>query len=73
LVVVARFVSQPFQLSLSQLPKPALQEGALQAPLAHVEPVALALVQPWPHEPQLALLVWRLVSQPLARLASQSP
>src|SRR5579862_216907 len=51
---------------------PALQEPMPQAPLAHtLDPFATA-PQALPHAPQL-LVVFRLVSQPLAALPSQFP
>jgi hypothetical protein len=67
--VFVRLVSQPLFLLLSQLPKPPLQMG-VHAPAAH-EVVPLVFVQIVPQAPQLVVLVWVLVSQPLFTFASQ--
>jgi hypothetical protein len=66
-------VSQPFQLSPSQLPQLGLHTGEVQAEVWHTEPEALALVQGRPHALQLAVVEVRSVSQPFVGLASQSP
>jgi len=63
------FVSQPFVGSPSQLPHPATQVGT-QAPVVHVV-VPCGFVQPFPHVPQLDVLVWVFVSQPFAGFESQ--
>jgi hypothetical protein len=68
-VLVLMFVSQPFELLPSQLPKPASQPTSWQVPLAH-DSVAFAMSQATPHAPQL-VSVFRLVSQPLVGSPSQ--
>jgi hypothetical protein len=65
-------VSQPFEATLSQLPKPALQAPTAHAPAAHTL-VALASEQVARHAPQCVADVERLVSQPLATTPSQLP
>jgi hypothetical protein len=65
LLVLFRFVSQPFETSPSQLAHPALQDPTAQLPLEHV-PVPLATLHTLPHAPQLAGSVFRFFSHPLA-------
>lgn len=68
-VLVLMFVSQPFALLPSQLPKPASHPTSWQVPLAH-DSVAFAMSQATPHAPQL-VSVFRLVSHPLVGSPSQ--
>jgi hypothetical protein len=69
LVTVLSAVSQPFLGLLSQLPKPLLQVGAQVLLVQLVLP--WAFVQAVPQLPQFVTLVAKLISQPLAALASQ--
>jgi hypothetical protein len=62
--------SQPLVGTPSQSAKPALQAPTRQAPAAQAA-VALGSAQVRPHAPQLATVVARLVSQPLATAPSQ--
>ncbi len=70
--LVSVLVSQPFVALPSQLPNPALHAPKVQTPLTH-DSAALARSQTAPQAPQLARLVFVLVSQPLAALPSQLP
>jgi hypothetical protein len=70
-VLVLKFASHPFAALPSQLPNPGLHTGT-QLPAEQVV-VPFALVHAPPHEPQLAWLVWVLVSQPFVRSPSQLP
>lgn len=67
--LVCVLVSQPFDATPSQFPKPATQLGT-QAPDVQVV-VPLAFAQAFPQAPQLAELVCVFVSQPLVAWASQ--
>jgi hypothetical protein len=62
-VVVFSCCSQPLVGLPSQSPQPGLQVTTLHVPDAH-DPVPFAIVQTFPHAPQLLLLVSRSVSQP---------
>ena len=66
---VVRLTSQPLPALLSQLPKPLLHV------MLHVPELQLAVpfvvLQALPHPPQLAMSVFRLVSQPLRVSLSQ--
>jgi hypothetical protein len=64
-----RLVSQPLPALLSQLPKPLLQV-MLQVPELQVV-VPFVVLQALRHPPQLAVSVFRLVSQPLRVSLSQ--
>jgi hypothetical protein len=70
--LVASAASQPFVTLRSQSWKPALQLTIAQRSLAQVAD-ALAMEHTTPQAPQLEGLLVVLVSQPLSRLASQSP
>ena len=69
--LVVRLVSQPLLAMPSQLPQPGAQLGT-QLPAVQVV-VPCGLVHESPHEPQLATLFVRFVSQPLLPLPSQLP
>jgi hypothetical protein len=69
---VRTFTSQPSEATPSQSAKPGAQAASPQVPPAQAD-VALGSAQARPQAPQLALLLWRLVSQPLAAAPSQSP
>ena len=64
--------SQPLAAIRSQSRKPAAQAAIAHAPAAQVV-VALGSAHARPHAPQLAALVVRSASQPLAAEPSQSP
>ena len=70
--VVLVLVSQPFEATPSQLPKPALQVATAHAPAAQAA-VALGSEHARPHAPQCAAVERVLVSQPFEGLPSQSP
>jgi hypothetical protein len=70
LLVVVRFVSQPFEAEPSQLAQPVLQEATAQLPLLHT-PEPLAMLQTVPQLPQLLRSLFRFFSQPLAYCPSQ--
>jgi hypothetical protein len=69
-MLVDRFISQPLETRVSQLPKPALQ-AIEHAPLAQ-EAVPLLELQILLQAPQFAASVVSRASQPLEYLASQS-
>jgi hypothetical protein len=64
--------SQPLAGSRSQSAKPAAHAATPQVPPAQVA-LALGSTHARPHAPQLASLVWRLVSQPSLAVPLQSP
>ena len=64
--------SQPSDGLALQSAKPAAHVTRVQTPALQAE-VALGSAQVRPHAPQLAIVVWVLVSQPLAAVPSQSP
>jgi hypothetical protein len=64
-------VSQPFVTLPSQSPKPPLHTGVHVPPTQLVDP--FAFVHALPQNRQFVVDVFRLVSQPLPALASQSP
>jgi hypothetical protein len=64
--------SQPSAALPLQSPKPALQACSAQDPLKQVA-VACGKAHAVPHAPQFVTLLLRLVSQPFAGFASQSP
>ncbi len=64
--------SQPSDALWSQSKYPALHDEMVQALAVHAA-VALAREQAWPHAPQSAVVLARLVSQPLDAMPSQSP
>lgn len=68
-VTVVTLVSQPLPALLSQLPKPLLHV-MLQLPERQVA-APFVVLQALPHPPQLAVSVFRLVSQPLRVSLSQ--
>lgn len=70
--LVSVLVSQPLLALPSQLPNPELQAPSVHTPLAH-DSLAFARSQTAPQAPQLARLVFVLVSHPLAELPSQLP
>jgi hypothetical protein len=65
-------VSQPLEAMPSQLPKPAVHDARVQAPLVQAG-LPLANVQVRPQVPQLVTVLVRLVSQPLLSSPSQLP
>lgn len=67
---VFRFVSQPSDASLLQLPNPVLQ-AIEHLPVAQLG-VPCVVLHAWPQAPQLVGLVSVLTSQPVAYCASQS-
>jgi len=69
-VLVERFTSQPLDGLPSQLPYGRLQVATAHAPPLQVG-IALARLHAAPQLPQLATLVERLASQPLAAVESQ--
>ena len=69
--MVLTCVSQPFVTLPSQSPKPPLHTGVHVPPTQLVDP--FAFVHWLPQNRQFAVDVFRLVSQPLAVLPSQSP
>jgi hypothetical protein len=71
LVLVFSWVSQPFEVTPSQLPQPAVHEAIWQAPVLQAD-VALASAQATPQVPQLAS-VFVAVSQPFKSTPSQLP
>lgn len=71
-VSVRMETSQPLDGFESQLPKPVLHDAKLQAPDAHVAPVALSGLQGVPQVAQ-SVNVTSDRSQPFAPLPSQSP
>jgi hypothetical protein len=64
--------SQPLAGLRSQSAKPDAHDTMTHAPLTHAVE-ALARLHARPHAPQCVMLVFRLVSQPLAGFVSQSP
>ena len=71
LLMVSTGVSQPFVTLPSQSPKPPLHTGVHAPPTQLVDP--FAFVHGLPQNRQFAVDVFRLVSQPLPVLPSQSP
>ena len=68
--LVAVLISQPFEYTLSQFLKPALQDATVQVPLTQPA-VPLATAHRWPQAPQLPMSVLVLISHPLATTLSQ--
>jgi hypothetical protein len=64
--------SQPLVGLRSQSAKPVAHAATAQEPPAQVA-LACGSAQARPHDPQFASLVWRLISQPSAAVALQSP
>ena len=69
--LLVRSISHPLAATPSQSPKPVAQVAIVQLPAVHAA-VALGIVHPCPHDPQLVALVPMFTSQPLAGLPSQS-
>ncbi len=70
-VTVSSELSQPFERSVSQSPRPAVHVSNVQVPVVH-EAAAPANAHGTPQSPQ-SVVVRVLVSHPFARSVSQSP